>query len=132
MGRAILTAGLQWVLRVQGSPACLSTGSGGIEGVEGGVPAGSLHLSPGLQPGRLSQAPAPLGQHWGLMPVFCLVPTHHLVLPASRPPTLLSLVVFTSPQRVQLAAYLPGSPALLRAPLLWPGPARRPSRGLPK
>uniref|UniRef100_A0A8B9WE98 Bridging integrator 1 n=1 Tax=Bos mutus grunniens TaxID=30521 RepID=A0A8B9WE98_BOSMU len=36
-----------------------------------------------------------------------------------------------SPQRVQPAACLPGSPALPRAPLLWPGPARRPSRGLP-
>uniref|UniRef100_A0A8D1ZGA4 Myc box-dependent-interacting protein 1 n=1 Tax=Sus scrofa TaxID=9823 RepID=A0A8D1ZGA4_PIG len=36
-----------------------------------------------------------------------------------------------SPQRVQLAACLPGSPALPRAPLLWPGPARRPSQGLP-
>lgn len=38
----------------------------------------------------------------------------------------------TSPQRIQPAACLPRSPALPRAPLLWPGPARRPSRGLPK
>lgn len=38
----------------------------------------------------------------------------------------------TSPQRVQLAACLPGSPVLPTAPLPWPGPARRPSPGRPK
>lgn len=54
------------------------------------------------------------------------------LLPSPPPRPVLSWWPVTSPQRVQQAACLPGSPALLRAPLLWPGPARRPSRGLPK
>lgn len=47
-------------------------------------------------------------------------------------PCPLSCWPVPSPQKLQPAACLLGSPALLKAPLLCPGPARQPSRGLPK
>lgn len=59
-------------------------------------------------------------------------PSQHLFLPCLPPSHSVSLVAVTSPQRVQLAACLPGSPVLPRAPLPWPGPARQPSQVLPK
>lgn len=60
-----------------------------------------------------------------------LLSAQHLLPLTACPRSLSSLAAITSPQRVQQAAYLQGSSVLPRAPLLWPGPARRPSWGLP-
>uniref|UniRef100_A0A8D1KFS5 Bridging integrator 1 n=2 Tax=Sus scrofa TaxID=9823 RepID=A0A8D1KFS5_PIG len=93
------------------------------------TPGAALPKSPS-QPFLQALRPAAL-------PSLLFCPALSSLLHPSPPPLLsaalgLGLVVLVScPQRVQLAACLPGSPALPRAPLLWPGPARRPSQGLP-
>lgn len=97
-----------------------------------GVSSGVCVCPSWARPGCVPQAPlTPLCQRWVAHDSLLLsrAPVNTFSPP---PPLPCSPRPITSPQRVQRAACLPGSPVLPRAPLLWPGPARRPSWGLPK
>lgn len=130
---AVLTSGFQWV---QSCVWHTHLGGDRSDEVGIGVHSGSvcvcvLHWALARLPAAGTSLPsANTGGSCLSSSVSC--PAQHLLPLTSCPPTLSSLVTVTSPQRVQRAAYLPGSPVLLRAPLLWPGPARWLSWGLPK
>lgn len=132
-----------------GAPA--GAGGAGVKAGSPGLGLAKLHRRRPEEVWRRRAAPLPwqelrcCGIHTSLPsghsagPCWRLTTFFSCLLPRPTPPPAAPALPprsprwpVTSPQRVQLAACLPGSPALPRAPLLWPGPARRPSRGLPK
>lgn len=93
----------------------------------------------GLRPAAHPHPPCPLGiqlAHAGRSPPSSLVSPPRLTpatLPAPALPPRSPAGPGTSPQRKSRNGSLPSSePSAAEGTLLWPGPARRPSRGLPK